>query len=75
MAHLTANLSLNAFAKSYALGINGFVSHKISSDVNVIWSVLFNGRMAGNQSVWQQKKPTCYSIRSWRHQIEEQHGR
>ena len=29
-----------------------------NTDVNVIWSVLFNGRMAGNQAVWEQKKPT-----------------
>jgi hypothetical protein len=29
-----------------------------SADVNVIWSVLFNGRMAPNQSVWDQSKPT-----------------
>ena len=29
-----------------------------NTDVNVIWSVLFNGRMAGNQTVWEQKKPT-----------------
>jgi hypothetical protein len=29
-----------------------------SADVNVIWSVLFNGRMASNQSVWDQSKPT-----------------
>ena len=29
-----------------------------NADVNVIWSVLFNGRMAPNQSVWDQSKPT-----------------
>ena len=29
-----------------------------SADVNVIWSILFNGRMAPNQSVWDQSKPT-----------------
>jgi hypothetical protein len=29
-----------------------------NTDVNVIWSVLFNGRMAGNQTIWEQKKPT-----------------
>ena len=29
-----------------------------SADVNVIWSVLFNGRMAPNKEVWQQDKPT-----------------
>ena len=35
------------------------VSHNdASADVNVIWSVLFNGRMAGNKAVWEQQKPT-----------------
>jgi len=35
------------------------VSHNdASADVNVIWSVLFNGRMAGNKKVWKQTKPT-----------------
>ena len=35
------------------------VSHNdASADVNVIWSVLFNGRMAGNKAVWEQGKPT-----------------
>ena len=29
-----------------------------SADVNVIWSVLFNGRMARNKEVWEQNKPT-----------------
>jgi len=28
------------------------------ADVNVIWSVLWNGRMAPNQAIWGQKKPT-----------------
>ena len=35
------------------------VSHNdASADVNVIWSVLFNGRMAGNKKVWKQTKST-----------------
>ena len=35
------------------------VSHNdASADVNVIWSVLFNGRMGRNKEVWQQNKPT-----------------
>ncbi len=29
-----------------------------SADINVIWSILFNGRMARNKEVWQQNKPT-----------------
>jgi len=29
-----------------------------SADVNVIWSVLFHGRMARNKEVWEQGKPT-----------------
>ena len=29
-----------------------------AADVNVIWSVLWNGRMSQNKAVWQQKKPT-----------------
>ena len=47
-------------AFEHSLVSNGHsVTHNDSNaDVNVIWSVLFNGRMAGNQSVWQQKKPT-----------------
>ena len=29
-----------------------------SADVDVIWSVLFNGRMAPNKNIWEQQKPT-----------------
>ena len=29
-----------------------------NADVNVIWSVLFHGRMARNKEVWEQNKPT-----------------
>ena len=47
-----------AFANS--LMDRGFdvVYNDPSADVNVIWSVLFNGRMARNKEVWEQKKPT-----------------
>jgi len=47
-----------AFANS--LMDRGFdvVYNDSSADVNVIWSVLFNGRMARNKEVWEQKKPT-----------------
>ncbi len=48
----------DAFANS--LNNNGYdvAYNDISADVNVIWSVLFNGRMAGNKAVWEQQKPT-----------------
>jgi len=48
----------DAFANS--LNVNGHVVvyNDNSADVNVIWSVLFNGRMARNQSIWEQQKPT-----------------
>ena len=48
----------DAFANS--LGSNGHdvVYNDLSADVNVIWSVLFNGRMSGNKAVWENKKPT-----------------
>jgi len=47
-------------AFEHSLITNGYtVTHNDpSADINVIWSVLFNGRMAGNQAVWEQKKPT-----------------
>jgi len=47
-------------AFEHSLISNGHsVTHNDSNaDVNVIWSVLFNGRMSGNQAVWKQKKPT-----------------
>lgn len=39
---------------------NGYsVLHNSSNaDVNVIWSVLFSGRMANNKEIWEQTKPT-----------------
>ena len=48
----------DAFAHSLVSNGHIVTYNDINADVNVIWSVLFNGRMAGNQSVWQQKKPT-----------------
>jgi hypothetical protein len=47
-------------AFEHSLVSSGYsVTHNDSNaDVNVIWSVLFNGRMTGNQAVWKQKKPT-----------------
>ena len=38
------------------------VDYNTDHGIDVIWSILFNGRMAGNRSIWQQnqkqKKPT-----------------
>ena len=47
-------------AFEHSLISNGHsVTHNDSNaDVNVIWSVLFNGRMAQNKQIWEQKKPT-----------------
>ena len=47
-------------AFEHSLISNGHsVTHNDSNaDVNVIWSVLFNGRMAQNKHIWEQKKPT-----------------
>jgi len=48
----------DAFANS--LGSNGHdvVYNDLNSDVDVIWSVLFNGRMSRNKTIWENKKPT-----------------
>ena len=47
-------------AFKHSLVSNGWtVTHNDpSADVNVIWSVLFHGRMARNKEVWEQNKPT-----------------
>ncbi|MDC0002506.1 hypothetical protein OAE10_00675 [bacterium] len=48
----------DAFANS--LGSNGHdvVYNDLNSDVDVIWSVLFNGRMSRNKTIWENEKPT-----------------
>ena len=49
-----------------------------SSDVDVIWSVLWNGRMAGNERIWednQRNTKTNNSIRSRRHTSAAQRGK
>ena len=48
----------DAFANS--LLDNGYtvVYNDNSADINVIWSVLFYGRMASNKAIWDQNKPT-----------------
>jgi len=48
----------DAFANSLNNNGHDVAYNDLSADVNVIWSVLFNGRMAGNKEVWEQKKPT-----------------
>ena len=48
----------DAFANS--LVDNGYtvVYNDNTADVDCIWSVLFNGRMARNKTIWENKKPT-----------------
>ena len=48
----------DAFANSLNNNGHDVAYNDLSADVNVIWSVLFNGRMAGNKAVWEQQKPT-----------------
>ena len=47
-----------AFANSLMDNGHTVIYNDDSADINVIWSVLFNGRMARNKAVWDQKKPT-----------------
>jgi hypothetical protein len=47
-----------AFATSLTNAGHTVVYNDNAADVNVIWSVLWNGRMSQNKAVWQQKKPT-----------------
>ena len=48
----------DAFAAGCVHHGNDVVYNDPSADVNVIWSVLFYGRMAPNKEVWEQGKPT-----------------
>ncbi|MBA10790.1 MAG: hypothetical protein CMC73_06265 [Flavobacteriaceae bacterium] len=48
----------NAFEKSLKDAGHSVVHNNNDADVNVIWSVLWNGRMAANQSIWNNNKPT-----------------
>jgi hypothetical protein len=48
----------DAFANSLNNAGHTVVYNDSSADVNVIWSVLFHGRMARNRQVWDQHKPT-----------------
>jgi len=48
----------DAFAHSCIKAGHSVVYNDYNADVNVIWSVLLNGRMAQNKHIWEQKKPT-----------------
>tara|TARA_R110000851_G_scaffold67420_3_gene152369 strand:- start:11203 stop:12066 length:864 start_codon:yes stop_codon:yes gene_type:complete len=48
----------DAFEHSIISSGHSVVNDDTSADVNVIWSVLFNGRMGPNQTIWNQSKPT-----------------
>ena len=48
----------SAFERSLLDRKHTVVYNDNDADVNVIWSVLWNGRMAPNQAIWGQKKPT-----------------
>ena len=47
-----------AFATSLINAGHTVVYNDNTADVNVIWSVLWHGRMSQNKAVWQQQKPT-----------------
>lgn len=47
-----------AFANSLSDAGHTVVYNDSTADVDVIWSVLFHGRMARNKEVWSNKKPT-----------------
>ena len=46
----------SAFADSLVAAGHDVVWNDTVSDVDVIWSVLWNGRMAGNRAVWQRAR-------------------
>ncbi len=48
----------DAFANSLVDDGHTVVYNSDDSDIDVIWSVLFHGRMARNKAIWQNKKPT-----------------
>ena len=48
----------DAFAHSLVAAGHDVFYNNINADVNVIWIVLWNGRMARNEAVWNQNKPT-----------------
>jgi hypothetical protein len=48
----------DAFANSLVDSGHTVVYNDNSADVDVIWSVLWHGRMARNKTIWENKKPT-----------------
>ena len=55
---LNSRLVFDAFANSLNDAGHTVVYNDSSADVDVIWSVLFYGRMARNKTIWENKKPT-----------------
>ncbi len=55
---LNSKAVFDAFEHSAISAGHMVVHNDTTADVNVIWSVLFNGRMAGNKNIWDQSKPT-----------------
>ena len=55
---LNSRLVFDAFANSLNDAGHTVVYNDSSADVNVIWSVLFHGRMARNKQIWEHDKPT-----------------
>jgi hypothetical protein len=47
----------DAFDHSLVDAGHDVLYNDINADVNVIWSVLWNGRMARNEAIWNQTKP------------------
>jgi len=48
---------VDAFDHSLVAAGHDVLYNDINADVNVIWSVLWNGRMARNEAIWNQTKP------------------
>jgi hypothetical protein len=48
----------DAFATSLVDNGHTVVYNDNTADVDVIWSVLFHGRMARNKAIWENEKPT-----------------
>ena len=53
---LNSRTVFDAFASSLLDAGHVVSDNDISSDVDVIWSVLWNGRMAGNERIWKDNK-------------------
>ena len=53
---LNSRTVFDAFASSLLDAGHVVSNNDISSDVDVIWSVLWNGRMAGNERIWKDNK-------------------